>query len=134
VLYKNGGTFNADVMINQYIKQIFLPHVLRNNIKKPVIFLDKAPCHINKRFLQFCNQSKIKIVHIPANLTGLLQPADVSWFRTLKSSYEDRWARWFQKDPKAFSRFGNLMSPGYQSKSFFYKLIYNLTCFYNNHS
>jgi transposase-like protein len=115
VIFRKSGTFNTEVMMQNYIDQILRPHLMKNGIKDPVVFLDKAPCHRKLALIDYCAKHGIKIMHIPAHLTGLLQPADVSWLRTIKLGYENCWTQWFQKDPMAFSKFGNLMSPGYES-------------------
>ena len=47
-------------------------------------------------------------------MTILLQPADVGWFRSLKSKYHQKWQNWYLTSPKAFTKNNNLKSPGYK--------------------
>jgi len=42
-----------------------------------------------------------------------MQPADVGWFRSLKSQYQAKWQDWYLTEPKAFTKSNNMKSPGY---------------------
>lgn len=53
------------------------------------------------------------MIFVPGRLTNLLQPADVSWFASLKKSYRQLWNGWYINDNKTFTKNGNLVSPGY---------------------
>jgi hypothetical protein len=46
-------------------------------------------------------------------LTGLLQPADVCWFKILKNLYIKLWNDWFLHGEKTFTKKNNLRGPGY---------------------
>jgi hypothetical protein len=46
-------------------------------------------------------------------MTGLLQPADVSWMRPLKLKFRDRWHNWLINEPRSLTKHGNWRSPGY---------------------
>ena len=52
-------------------------------------------------------------VHIPPRMTNLLQPADVCWFRPLKSHYHRLWNEWFTNGAHTYTRNDNARSPGY---------------------
>lgn len=43
----------------------------------------------------------------------MLQPADVSWMRSLKVAYYEKWTAWMRNSPRSFTASGNLRSPGY---------------------
>ena len=51
-------------------------------------------------------------------MTSLVQPADVSWFKSIKADYCNRWTNWFTSNDIAFTKEGNLKSPGYTNVSF----------------
>ena len=36
-----------------------------------------------------------------------------SWFKVMKAKYHEEWTSWFLNDRKAFTKNGNLKSPGY---------------------
>ena len=50
---------------------------------------------------------------IPPGMTGLLQPPDVCWFRTFKLAFRRKYMDWFVNEPKSFTNYGNMRSPGY---------------------
>ena len=54
-----------------------------------------------------------KYCFIPAGLTGLLQPADVCWFKNLKVIYIKYWNIWFETGKKYLTKHGNVCGPGY---------------------
>jgi hypothetical protein len=100
VLFRRSGTFNSEVMMHNFIQQVFMPHVMKQHSKSDHLF---RPSTMPQTICFYI--FNIKIVHIPAHLTGILQPANVAWLISLKSAYEQPWSRWFMNDPKAFSRF-----------------------------
>ena len=50
---------------------------------------------------------------MPKRLTNLLQPADIAWFRPLKSLYDNHWSDWLVNSEKTFTKSNNMRSPGY---------------------
>ena len=50
-------------------------------------------------------------------IKGILQPADVGWFKALKSQYRKLWLNWFLNDEKIITKHGNLAGPGYANIS-----------------
>ena len=51
----------------------------------------------------------IEFYYIPASLTSMLQPADLSWFKSLKGSYVYCYNDWFiNGPPKRRTKHGNL--------------------------
>ena len=44
-----------------------------------------------------------------------MQPADVGWFKVLKSYYKKFWCDWFLNDKKKLTKHGNLAGPGYEN-------------------
>ena len=56
---------------------------------------------------------KIEDVLVPPRTTAFCQPADLMWIRELKKKYHAKWSSWWLSDTKAFTKAGNLKSPGY---------------------
>ncbi len=86
VVYKSIGTFDSESFCNDFIDRAFIPHVLRHRHNqtqsKPILVLDRAPCHRSAATISHIahnGHSNIVLRYIPANMTNLLQPADVSW-------------------------------------------------------
>ena len=77
------------------------------------MILDNAPCHKTLKVIQKFQEFKTNVQFVPPRLTNLLQPADVSWFRSIKSEYHKRWTSWYTSDDHAFTKSGNMKSPGY---------------------
>ena len=55
----------------------------------------------------------IEDILIPPRMTPAFQPADVSWFKSLKGEYHNKWNDWYLNSPKSFTAKNNLKSPGY---------------------
>ena len=51
------------------------------------------------------------------HILGILQPADVGWFKVLKTLYRKHWCDWFLNGDKKFTKHGNLAGPGYDKMS-----------------
>lgn len=77
-VYNSKGTFDGEIIIEHFINNIFKKHLSDNNIRKSLVILDRATCHTTLMFKEAFNKLGIKIFFIPANCTGILQPADVS--------------------------------------------------------
>ena len=55
----------------------------------------------------------IHVLYIPGRMTGLLQPADVGWFATVKKSYKRKWNDWFMNEERIFTMQNNAKAPSY---------------------
>ncbi|KAF0724398.1 hypothetical protein Ae201684_016937 [Aphanomyces euteiches] len=64
----------------EYVRYTFAYHV------RPLLLVfDSAPSHISREVKAFLHSEDILFVVIPGGLTSFVQPADVSWFKPLKS-------------------------------------------------
>lgn len=78
------------------------------------MLIDSARCHLTLNVKNELLINDIEVIFIPPRLTNLLQPADVSWFRSLKNTYQKKWCNWLIRgDNKTFTPAGNMRSPGY---------------------
>jgi hypothetical protein len=76
---------------------------LNSHIKRPnnpsyktIITLDSATPHRNSEFKKtMAINYDTNVVIIPGGMTPILQPADVSWNRSLKSNVNNYWVQWF---------------------------------------
>ena len=67
----------------------------KNNIKRPVIlFIDGHKSHMTMELIQFCNENRIILYALPPNTTHIMQPADVSVFKPLKSKWKTTVRDW----------------------------------------
>ncbi len=60
-----------------------------------LLIIDQATCHKNLAESYDLIAKGIHVLYIPGRMTGLLQPADVGWFATVKKSYKRKWNDWF---------------------------------------
>ena len=59
--------------------------MLANKIKKILLILDQARPHKSNALNTYLISRGIRRHFIPANLTGVLQPADTHWFSGMKT-------------------------------------------------
>lgn len=100
----NNNTFNSEYIRDQFIDRILMPHKYRYGHKKAHIILDLK---------EKLSQNGFGLTHIPPRITGFLQPADVVWFKPIKTAFHRKWSDWYMNDPKAFTANHNFKSPGY---------------------
>lgn len=104
---------NQSTIKDCFIKRLIGPHVLRQNQSKSLLFLDNATCHTTPSVRKKLNNFKIKLEMIPPRMTGIVQPADVGWMKSIKAEYHRKWTNWYIHNDHAFTKAGNLKSPGY---------------------
>ena len=77
--------WNNGVIFLEYITDVYHPHIIKQNIKLPVIlFVDGHSSHVTLDVYDKCEELKIMLVRLLPNATYLMQPADVSCFKSLK--------------------------------------------------
>lgn len=82
-----------------YIKKVFDPWLIKENVKKPVVlFLDGDKLHMTAPLLKFCATNGIKLVELCPNATHILQPENVSLFQNLQRSWSTKVAEWRDKN------------------------------------
>ncbi len=114
ICYKpNSKTFDSGVLKEEFVERILKPHMMHTGKKKLLLLLDNSPVHKTKDLAVTLRVNNIQPSFFPPRMTSLLQPADVGWFRSLKSKYHVKWQNWFLNSPKAFTKSKNLKSPGY---------------------
>ena len=85
--------------------------------KQQLLVLYSARSHISTRVKKFLHDKKILFAVISGvwinsgGLTGLLQPADVVWFKQLKSDLETSIEEWKRSENHSVTRGGNARPP-----------------------
>ena len=70
-----------------------------NQIKRPVIlFVDGHKSHLTLHLSKFCDERRIILYALPANTTHMMQPADVSVFKPLKSDWKRTVREWQEQN------------------------------------
>ena len=73
----------------EYVVNVLDPYIVRENIPKPVVlFLDGHKSHMSYALSQECAQRQIIVYTLHPNSTHILQPANVSVFKPLKSAWK----------------------------------------------
>ena len=115
----NKNSFDQNTIKDGFIQRVLGPHVMIHNQRKSLLFLDNATCHKTADVKTKLDEFKIDLEMIPPRMTGLVQPADVGWFRSIKAHYIRKWSNWYSTKDHAFTKAGNLKSPGYINVSQF---------------
>lgn len=72
----------------EYIANAFEPWLTEKKIERPVIlYLDGHASHLTLPLSTFCAEHKIILIALHPNATHVLQPLDVSYFKTLKAEW-----------------------------------------------
>lgn len=79
----------------EFICNIFLPWVKKENIPLPVIFfMDGHTSHVSLPLSKFCSKNGIELIALYPNATHLLQPMDVAVFHTMKTVWRQKVQEW----------------------------------------
>lgn len=93
------GWMKAEVFY-EYIANIFYPFLVEKNIQFPVLlFVDGHKSHLTYQLSTLCSDLKIILIALYPNATRILQPADVSAFKPLKSGWKKGLSEWRNKNP-----------------------------------
>lgn len=97
----DNGWMTADVF-RDYIRNVLNPHLERNQVKKPVIFItDGHSSHINIHTSIMCREMGIILIALYPNVTRIMQPADVSAFKPLKTGWTKTIEHFRRNNPNA---------------------------------
>ncbi|KMQ85800.1 tigger transposable element-derived protein 6-like protein [Lasius niger] len=93
------GWMNAELFY-KYLKNIFYPYLKKEKIEFPVIlFVDGHSSHVTLEVSKLCSELEIILICLYPNSTRMLQPADVSAFKPLKSMWKKSVLEWRQQNP-----------------------------------
>ncbi|KAJ8911934.1 hypothetical protein NQ315_016275 [Exocentrus adspersus] len=83
----------------EYIANGLNSWIETNNINRPVLLLvDGHKSHLTLELSKFCHDNEIFLYALPPNTTHILQPADVSVFKPLKTSWKQTVRKWQMKE------------------------------------
>lgn len=93
----DSGWMRADVFY-EYIANGLHKWLDEENITRPVLLLiDGHKSHLTCELSQFCHDNGIILYALPPNTTHILQPADVSLFKPLKTEWKNTVRTWQSK-------------------------------------
>lgn len=79
-----------------------------------LLVLDSARCHISAEVKQHLQIRKILYCVIPGGLTGWIQPADLSWFKPVKTMLREYAFRWLQCGSVPRTKSGEIKPPTFE--------------------
>uniref|UniRef100_A0A2H1WY43 SFRICE_022156 n=1 Tax=Spodoptera frugiperda TaxID=7108 RepID=A0A2H1WY43_SPOFR len=83
-----------------YIKNVFHPYLYKIKVTFPVIlFVDGHKTHLSLEVSELCSKLQIVLIALYPNATRILQPADVSAFRPLKTAWKESVLKWRRDYP-----------------------------------
>ncbi|XP_036342576.1 uncharacterized protein LOC118751857 [Rhagoletis pomonella] len=79
----------------EYVANCVHNRLLADGVERPVIlFVDGHKSHLTLELSEFCNRNQIILYALPPNTTHIMQPADVSVFKPLKSDWKTTVREW----------------------------------------
>jgi hypothetical protein len=102
----DSGWINSEVFF-EYISNHFLPYLKSTQVTRPVIvFVDGHRSHLIQQVSKLCDDNGIVLVSLFSNTTHIMQPADVSIFKPLKTGWKSAMRDWkFHNYPKGVNRY-----------------------------
>ena len=91
VLWREKSAWNNALVMQRYIRLLcdcLGPHVAERSV---VLLVDMAPCHIQPSVWACARSRGIRMILVPAGMTGLLQPLDTHVFKHFRSKLEQLW-------------------------------------------
>ena len=91
VIWRENSAWNNHYLLQKYIHLLcgrlreYLDH------REVILLMDMAPCHMHPSVFALARRKGIRIVLIPAGLTGLLQPLDTHVFRQFRARMQHWW-------------------------------------------
>ncbi len=103
VAYSKNGWMNEGLTID-WVKRAWRTLAFTTRL----LVWDAYKCHLMDSVKIVANtQARSDIVVIPGGLTGLVQPAYVSWNKLFKAAYKDLYNEWIANGEKSYTAAGN---------------------------
>jgi hypothetical protein len=114
VVYKGRSkTFDSTVICDEFLGKSVASYMTVKGFDKAMLAWDGANPHKTQQTKRKLKDLHVDPVDIPPRTTAFSQPADLMWFKEIKSKYHEKWTGWWLNDRKACTKNGNLKSPGY---------------------
>jgi hypothetical protein len=84
-----------------WLKEIFLPETAPAELGHRMLIIDGYSSYTTTEFLWVCKQNKVQVIFLPAHVSHVLQPLDLSIFSLLKQAYRKNVQNLIQLDDTA---------------------------------
>lgn len=99
IVMSDNGWMKSEIFID-YIKNVFHKSLVKTNVQFPVnLFVDGHRTHLTYQLSRTCTELQIILIALYPNATRILQPADVSSFKPLKSFWKESVLHWRRANP-----------------------------------
>ena len=90
-LWRETSAWNSHILMRRVLSVLVrhLNYILATH--EIILVLDVARCHIHATIFQLASRLGVRLLHVPAKLTWLLQPADTHVFAQFKRQLRARW-------------------------------------------
>lgn len=96
---KSDSGWMKSELFYEYVANVLHPYLIKSNTELPIIlFVDGHKSHLTYEISMLCNDLKIILIALYPNATRILQPADVSAFKPLKSEWKKAVLNWKQNN------------------------------------
>ena len=106
ISYSDNGWMNESLTL-QYLERVIGPLCFG----KRLLVWDAYRCHLVATVKDRLTQYKVDAAVIPGGCTKFLQPADVSWNKSLKNKLSDAYDEWMEKGEHEYTAGGNMRAP-----------------------
>ena len=97
----DNGWINEGIFLS-FLRDIFIPHVEKEQIKKPVIlYVDGHTSHKSLEVSEMCSQNGIILYCLKAHASHLIQPLDQAVFSPMKAAWQEAVRKHINKTTEA---------------------------------
>lgn len=90
-LWREESSWNNAVLMKKAMSQLMKKLKEHVGTYQVILVLDSARCHLHPSIRQLATRLGIRLLHVPARLTWLLQPADTHGFGRMKQRLRKKW-------------------------------------------
>lgn len=106
IAYSENGWMNESLTA-EYLRRVIGSFYF----KRRLLVWDSYRCHIMNSIKQQLVRMKVDTAVVPAGCTKFVQPADVSWNKSFKSKYNEKYDEWMAKDDHERTAGGRMRPP-----------------------
>lgn len=104
--------YSGNGWMNESLTADYLRRIIGSfSFKRRLLVWDSYRCHIMNSTKQQLVRMKVDTAVVPAGCTKFVQPADVSWNKSFKSKYNEKYDEWMAMDDHEYTGGGRMRAP-----------------------